>query len=442
MQVRVKVMSKTTKEVLDRHSLMFRRYLVCQRRSSQPDPHPSCLAIPAFDEHSGPMPQPRAGADEAPVQRICDEEDLVVFLAPSPHAIALQPVMGTGVSFSLRNFGDAVSTLASLPGLSPKLAQLVRTMNLSAMGVLNFQRHLGVSSNTLSAAFRVMDAALKQQSYTEHMVFLGAVLVNKQSRTDFVNEVYNMEHLTTIILQTHVHGDPELPLNESSKDRCRVLPVSAINAQLQHQDFAGAAEAAYSLRMRGDKFRLLFSSTMAVVVFVGDGESDEPMKTNDACERAFMMDLDVTCNDTLTGRQNTYDQTNKYAFATFRHGGHRYFATYESEESLADKLSMYLRTYSDGWAMFEVQRDLWKACRTNDYIRLELVALGNDYRSHASNDGNNAPVSTTSVSKEEIPPTLAPKSTPTPVVPSPATVAPPTTPTSRELTVGRFASYL
>ncbi|XP_075747977.1 uncharacterized protein LOC142813899 [Rhipicephalus microplus] len=187
--------------------------------------------------------------------------------------------MGTGVSFSLRNFGDAVSTLASLPGLSPKLAQLVRTMNLSAMGVLNFQRHLGVSSNTLSAAFRVMDAALKQQSYTEHMVFLGAVLVNKQSRTDFVNEVYNMEHLTTIILQTHVHGDPELPLNESSKDRCHVLPVSAINAQLQHQDF----------------------------------------------------------------------------------------------------LSMYLRTYSDGWAMFEVQRDLWKACRTNDYIRLELVALGARY---------------------------------------------------------------
>ncbi|KAL3249114.1 hypothetical protein MRX96_056174 [Rhipicephalus microplus] len=305
--------------------------------SQQPTGPPSELSgHPAFDEHRGPMPQPRAGADEAAptglTQRSgitvctvgvtfsseslfsggwCDYaiypelEVLASEFAPRHgqsswkafrKAIALQPIMGTGVSFSLRNFGDAVSTLASLPGLSPKLAQLVRTMNLSAMGVLNFQRHLGVSSNTLSAAFR-----------------------------------------------------------------------------------AGAAEAAYSLRMRGDKFRLLFSSTMAVVVFVGDGESDEPMKTNDACERAFMMDLDVTCNDTLTGRQNNYDQTNKYAFATFHYGGHRYFATYESEESLADKLNMYLRTYSDGWAMFEVQRDLWKTCRTNDYIRLELVALGARY---------------------------------------------------------------
>ncbi|KAL1414548.1 hypothetical protein MTO96_007335 [Rhipicephalus appendiculatus] len=102
---------------------------------------------------------------------------------------------------------------------------------------------------------------------------------------------------------------------------------------------------------------------MAVVMFVGGGTSDEPMKTNDACERAFMMDLDVTCNDTFTSGRNAYDQSNKYAFATFRHGGNRYFAT-------------YIRTFSDGWAMFEVQHDLWKACRTNDYIRLELVALG------------------------------------------------------------------
>ncbi|KAL1414549.1 hypothetical protein MTO96_007336 [Rhipicephalus appendiculatus] len=246
--------------------------------SQQPSGPPSEESgNPAFNEHNGPKPQPRAGAEEdlsggagsedlrrgrsggipgtiappAPTgltQRSgitvcvvgvsfsseslfsggwCDYaiypelEVIASELAPRhgqsswkafKKAIALQPDMGTGVSFSLRNFGDAVSPVASLPGQSSKLAQLVRTMNLSAMGVLNFKRHLGVNTNALSAAFRVMDAALKQQSYTEHMVFLGAVLVDKQSRTDFVNEVNNMEHLTTIILETHMHGDPDVPL--------------------------------------------------------------------------------------------------------------------------------------------------------------------------------------------------------------------------------------
>ncbi|KAH8023914.1 hypothetical protein HPB51_019151 [Rhipicephalus microplus] len=344
--------------------------------SQQPTGPPSELSgHPAFDEHRGPMPQPRAGADEDSFGSP-GSEDLRrgrsggipgTVAPPAPTGLTQRSgitVCTVGVTFSSESlFSGGWCDYAIYPELEVLASEFA-------------PRH---GQSSWKAFRKVMDAALKQQSYTEHMVFLGAVLVNKQSRTDFVNEVYNMEHLTTIILQTHVHGDPELPLNESSKDRCRVLPVSAINAQSQHQDFAGAAEAAYSLRMRGDKFRLLFSSTMAVVVFVGDGESDEPMKTNDACERAFMMDLDVTCNDTLTGRQNNYDQTNKYAFATFHYGGHRYFATYESEESLADKLSMYLRTYSDGWAMFEVQRDLWKACRTNDYIRLELVALGARY---------------------------------------------------------------
>lgn len=299
-------------------------------------------------------------------------------------AIALQPNMGAGVSFSPRNLGNSVSTVASLTRMSGKLVQLVRTMNISAMGVLNFQRHLGASTNTLAAAFKVMDAALKQQSYTEGMTFLGAVLVNKQSRTDFVNEVYNMQHLTTIIVQTHLHGDPEPPPNVSSTHQCRVFPVSAIHAQSPHQDFKGAVDVVYTLRMNGDKFRLLFSSTMAVMMFVGAAESGAPKMTYDLCERAFMVDYDVTCNATVTSGRKTYDHVNKYAYVTFRDGGRNYFAAYESEESLTAKLSRYVRTFSDGWAMFEVQRDVWKSCLANDYIRLELIAINARYNTSST----------------------------------------------------------
>ncbi|XP_054927133.2 uncharacterized protein [Dermacentor andersoni] len=292
--------------------------------------------------------------------------------------------MGAGVSFSLRDLGNSASTVASLAGMSRELSQLVRRMNISAMGVLNFARHLGVSTNTLATAFKVMNAALKQQSYIEWMTFLGAVLINKQSRIDFVNEVHNMEYLTTIIVQTHLHGDPEARPHVSSTDHCRVFPVSAIRSHSPHQDFDGAVDVVYTLRMNGDKLRVLLSSTMAVMVFVGAAKPDAPMKPYDLCERSFMTDYEDTCNATLTNGRKIYDHRNKYAYVTFRNGGHRYFAAYESDESLTEKLGRYVQTFSDGWAIFEVQRDVWKSCLENDYIRLELIAVNARYNTSST----------------------------------------------------------
>ncbi|KAL3246107.1 hypothetical protein MRX96_057933 [Rhipicephalus microplus] len=66
------------------------------------------------------------------------------------------PDVGIGLSFTSVGVGEAGSTLDSLHNLASPLASLAHTMNVTAMGVLNFAPHLVASATLLAVAFQAL----------------------------------------------------------------------------------------------------------------------------------------------------------------------------------------------------------------------------------------------------------------------------------------------
>ncbi|XP_077485154.1 uncharacterized protein LOC144095247 [Amblyomma americanum] len=69
-------------------------------------------------------------------------------------AMAVNRRIAAGLGFSVSGFEKEDSTVASIPNMRDKLLELVRTMNISAMGVLNYPRHLSTTTtNDLAKMF-------------------------------------------------------------------------------------------------------------------------------------------------------------------------------------------------------------------------------------------------------------------------------------------------
>ncbi|XP_077484746.1 uncharacterized protein LOC144094702 [Amblyomma americanum] len=202
------------------------------------------------------------------------------------------------------------------------------------------------------------------------MTFLGVWLHTAKLARSFVYEVSAMTDVNMIILQTHV--------SESlvSEGPCVSFPISVTSSNQNRQlpNFEIAKQAAASLRARGDKFRVLFSSTLGVMVYAGALHSAEPSSAHKACEKAYMVDSDFTCRRNGSHTKEIYDENGMYAYYAYQSDGRPYFVTLETSKSLQDKMDLYIADVSDGWALFEVQRDVWKPCgRGKDYVRLEAI---------------------------------------------------------------------
>ncbi|XP_037515669.2 uncharacterized protein LOC119392789 [Rhipicephalus sanguineus] len=110
------------------------------------------------------------------------------------------------------------------------------------------------------------------------------------------------------------------------------------------------------------------------MMFVGSRGSGSPKGPKQACVQAFMTGIDITCS-AATARTATrgYEQHEHFAYLIYEVDQNFHYATYETEKSLAEKMNMYIVHISDGWALFEVDRDTRRACGTSkddDYPRL------------------------------------------------------------------------
>ncbi|KAL1414547.1 hypothetical protein MTO96_007334 [Rhipicephalus appendiculatus] len=109
-----------------------------------------------------------------------------------------------GVSFSAAGVGQPESTLSLVPDNSVHLAQLVRRLYLTTMGVLDFPRFSGISANSLTPAYKAMADALRLQNPVEPSLFMGAWLYEPLTTQDFAAEVATIPNMKLIILQTHI----------------------------------------------------------------------------------------------------------------------------------------------------------------------------------------------------------------------------------------------
>ncbi|XP_077485156.1 uncharacterized protein LOC144095248 [Amblyomma americanum] len=287
-------------------------------------------------------------------------------------AVGAHQQMGVGVSFSLLHPRNNRSTVGTIPRTLVLLERLVREMNVSAMGVLNFPRHEGMNTTELAPVFEELKKAVIQQEHSEPVVFLGVQFYTAQAVDDFVSEVGAIGSLTTIIIQTHIHsvgffGPQTLP-------GCHSFPVSLKNAHTLLPSFAFAERAAQRLRSQSDKFRIMFSSTLGVALFVGEVGSGKPRTFLDKCDRAVMADYGILCNSAGSYNFPTSDHREEFGYTSWVDNYNRtYWASYETERSLTLKLERHARNSSDGWVVFEVQHDVSKACNVNNYLRLELI---------------------------------------------------------------------
>ncbi|KAH6942872.1 hypothetical protein HPB50_011384 [Hyalomma asiaticum] len=163
--------------------------------------------------------------------------------------------------------------------------------------------------------------------------------------------------ISTLIVETHI------TLREAhigGHTDCHAYPISAVgirnlaNNSLPRLDVA--EHAVSTSRTLGDMFRIVFSSSMGVMVY--KQILDKPItRFRDACSTWNMGDYDVTCDDTLKKEQ---EETDLAAFAIANSG--QYLFSFEDETSLKKKMERYLPSISDGWCLFDVHRDVYWTC--------------------------------------------------------------------------------
>ncbi|XP_049524599.1 uncharacterized protein LOC125946146 [Dermacentor silvarum] len=161
-----------------------------------------------------------------------------------------------------------------------------------------------------------------------------------------------------------------------SNEECISLPVSVLTGTVGSPTFEIAERAASALRAQGNKFRVVFASTLGVLTYVGWEYAREPTLAYQPCRQFYMASIDVTCKETAPYATRGFDKRQLYAYLSYGYGPYDYFATYETETTLAKKLNMYIEDVSDGWALFEVDRDSWRGCgykKDDDYPRLSIV---------------------------------------------------------------------
>ncbi|KAL1414544.1 hypothetical protein MTO96_007331 [Rhipicephalus appendiculatus] len=255
-----------------------------------------------------------------------------------------------GLGFTLDGLGKPGNTIDLVPSMSMELSRLVRSLNASAMGAF---------ANAVSMARTIR--------MTEPMTFLGVWLTSTKDSTNFVADVQKLNYVTTIILQTHI----SMPYGHYQD--CVSLPVSLMTGTSVYPTFEIAAIAAMNLHAMGDRFRIVFSSTLGVMTFVGLKSSGSPKGPNQNCTQAFMTGIDSTCSTSLpTTVRRGYEQREHFAYIIYEANSNLYYATYETEKSLAEKMNLYIVHISDGWALFEVDRDTRRPCgrMNDDYPRL------------------------------------------------------------------------
>ncbi|XP_075550128.1 uncharacterized protein LOC142583525 [Dermacentor variabilis] len=279
---------------------------------------------------------------------------------------AAQMNVAPGVSFSLSH-SDATTRI---PAMGTQLSDLAQTARVRAMGVLNFARHSSPNTNTLTPMFKAFTKALSWQSDLVHTTFLGVWLYTQNAAMEFASEVVSMhDNLNTIILQTHMSELHASPATCISRPICVMASVDTLPS-------FRIAEATVSLLREADhKFRIVFSSTLGVMIYAGAAGGEQPSGANKPCDWSYMEDYDFTCNDSVLSGKRRYDSDGKYEYVSYNDDDRQYYVTYESSRSIAEKCDMYIPNISEGWALFEIQRDVGAKCSPFglNYERLETT---------------------------------------------------------------------
>ncbi|XP_049513447.1 uncharacterized protein LOC125940863 [Dermacentor silvarum] len=167
-------------------------------------------------------------------------------------------------------------------------------------------------------------------------------------------------------------GGNDAPITDSSLEMS-MASGGICQANTAHR--AHALEAQSALNNTGSGLLVMFSSTLAVVDYVGESGAPGPTAPGHECESNLALDIDIICNTSAMQNYRTdiYDavEVARYNVDVFAH-----FASFESKKTLERKMDIYLNYTSGGWAVFDIQRDVSAWCLSPDpYHRLQAMAV-------------------------------------------------------------------
>ncbi|XP_077564463.1 uncharacterized protein LOC144179916 [Haemaphysalis longicornis] len=272
----------------------------------------------------------------------------------------------TGIDLHSEEASKPGSLLSRLDQLAPLLANLTAS-GVTALGVLNVDASTG--AEVFKPAFSAMREALKSRDYGE--TFLGVELKTSGEKEAFIQHVKAMQDIDIVILQTH------LSQQLAGRRPCFVRPVSAVNPQngFGVPSFSVAKEAEKELRNRPD-LKIFLSSTLGAFWSVGESETGHDLALGRHCLDGDVSDMTLTCDPSTKVVRQSYDSENMCEMAEITSGEHaKQFLTFESRHSLSEKLKRYFHLELAGWALFEVQRDIYKQCPEHpNQDRLQFVS--------------------------------------------------------------------
>lgn len=271
-----------------------------------------------------------------------------------------------GLAFSALDASHPKSTVARIPTMRNALDAMV-AKKVVAMGVLNFTSDTSHSTSVFKTLFEVLNETLHGQRGA--LTFLGVRLHSMQDARNFAVDVQNLTGLDCVVLQTHLSD--AVTVTES----CFAHLISYKYTTDPVPCFAHALEAQSVLNNTGSGLLVMFSSTLAVVDYVGASGAPGPTAPGHECESNLALDIDIICNTSAMQNYRTdiYDavEVARYNVDVFAH-----FASFESKKTLEKKMDIYLNYTSGGWAVFDIQRDVSAWCLSPDpYHRLQAMAV-------------------------------------------------------------------
>ncbi|XP_077551325.1 uncharacterized protein LOC144165041 [Haemaphysalis longicornis] len=233
--------------------------------------------------------------------------------------------------------------------MNTKLVQL-NQKGIQAMGVLGLEP-LRLKPSAMNPAFEALSQVVKVNP--DGMVFLGVSITSHQVANSFIEEILRVRNLDTIIMETFI--------TPAEVYNCNVYPISAVAGttflENTQATLSTAQYAEQMIRMHGDPFRIVFASSLGVMVY--RSEFKYPMKKfGDQCAASYMADMVMVC--TSSGWRN-YTADGMSAFIV-RADNITRFIVFEDSTTLTNKLQKYVKQDSDGWALYDVIFDVYWQC--------------------------------------------------------------------------------
>lgn len=264
---------------------------------------------------------------------------------------------GSFITAHTENANGPISASSLTPGILQTLTD--PPLKMRALGFLGIQ-YPRINVALFKDYYKVFKTALSNQD--KAMTFIGVVITDELDGNNFAKEIASFSDLDTIILETHIThtATGAHPKACTSHYMSYKVGVNATNVPT----FKIANTTATHIRKTTQKFRIMFSSSSGVMLFIGD---DEITTHGQSCDKALLLRPSVLC-DLTTIKDFTIDSNETAAYTVWEKDRRHHFLATMEHSTTEELIGEYVVDQFDGWALFNIELDQHLNCSLADRV--------------------------------------------------------------------------